>query len=520
MRSDVLPIRPSRVALLALPDRSFLLAASKAVVLHELHGKPHGDDPLLRRNWCLRSDGRTAFAAASLADGPEQGWLAVADGDAVEIWRLSASGYTAVPVIESVPPIRSEARELALGHYGELPLIALHEGSRVRVVGITDESLACSFELSNQRSGLAFDPLRSGRLAIGDGSDVRLLDVPTAVRQHRTVRRHDHDLRPVVGLAAARRGAPALLTRVWDNGIVVSRQAARGDRAGTELGFRAAHRVTAMSALWSDDHWTVAAASGRLVQVWQASENLTVSHSDGQVDIGRDAGEPVSSVSLVAGADGPQLFVPAGQQVLRFVRSGGGWVEQGSVSAAVMKIRSAAARTVEDRTWVLADCGQDLRLWESTVGGFVALGRRDVVVDRPPGAVLGTRYVDGEYVPLAAWTQGASVYLAQCRGGDWTTRSFRCKHGTPTALAFSGPSRQPLLLAFGGKVTVAVLDVAREDWCHKLTVPHRGLEVETADAVHDPAVGITLALRGRNGCDQILIPERLLRNALRKAGTR
>ncbi|ARF81989.1 peptidase C14 caspase catalytic subunit p20 [Kitasatospora aureofaciens] len=520
VRSDVLPIRPSRVALLALPDRSFLLAASKDVVLHELHGKPHGNDPLLRREWQLRTNGRSVFAAATLADGPEQGWLAVADGNAVKVWRLSVSGYTAVPVIESVPPIRSGARELALGHYGELPLIALHEGSTVRVFGITDTSFACSFELSNQRSGLAFDPLRSGRLAIGDGSEVRLLDVPTAVRQDRTVRRHDHDLRPAVGLAAARRGAPALLTRVWDNDIVLSRQAPRGGRGGTEIGFQAENRVTAVSALWSDDHWTVAAASGRRVQLWRLSEDLTCHRPDGQVDIGGDAGEPVPSLSLVAGTDGPQLFVPAGQQVLRFVRSGGTWLEHGSVSAAVMKIRSAAARTVEDRTWVLADCGQDLRLWESTASGFVALGRRDVVVDRPPGAVLGMRYADGEYLPLAAWTQGASVYLAQCQDGDWTTRSFRSKHGAPMALAFSGPSRQPLLLAFGGKVTVAVLDVAREDWCHELAVPHRGLEVETADAIYDTAVGITVVLRGRSGCDQILIPERQLRSALRKAGTR
>ncbi|MFD5746133.1 AAA family ATPase [Streptomyces sp. NPDC127033] len=514
-RSDVLPIRASRVALLGLRDRGFLLTAARTVTLHELHGKPAGEQPLVRWGRDLRAPGQTAFDAAALPDGDEHGWLAVADGDTAEVWRLSAPGYTTEPTVASRLTVRTAAREIALGHHGERPLLALHEGSTVRVLEITDPSCERSFELSSQRNGLAFDPLRTGRLAVGDGDEVRLLDVPAAAGHARAGRRRDHDQRPVVGLTAAGRGAPALLSRVWGNTVRVTRQDARAGATGAALALDHDDRVTAVSALWCEDHWTLAAASGRRVHLWRLAADLTGHERDGHLTLGGNRGEQVPGLGLVAADGGPELFVPVGRRVERFARAEGTWRRTGGVEAADVKVRGVGARTAGEHTWVLADCGDSLSLWRSTPDGFAAAGRRAAGVERPAGAVLGTGHLDGAYVPLVAWARGDYVHLARCADGHWTTDSSPSPHGTPTALAFAGPPRRPLLLAFGGEGTVAVRDVADGTWRDELAVPYRGLEVAAADAVHDTGPGITLALQGRGRCDQIRLPERLVRGAPR-----
>jgi hypothetical protein len=169
------------------------------------------------------------------------------------------------------------------------------------------------------------------------------------------------------------------------------------------------------------------------------------------------------------------------------------------------------------RTWVLADCVDALRLWESTGEGLVGAGGQRAAPDRPAGAALGARLVDGECLPLIAWTRAGAVHLAECEDGEWTTTGFAHAHGTPSALAFSGRARDPLLLVLGGARTASVRDVGREVWLDELTAPHRGLDVEAADAAFDARLGITLAVQGRVRCDQIRLPEPLIRSAVQAA---
>jgi hypothetical protein len=204
---------------------------------------------------------------------------------------------------------------------------------------------------------------------------------------------------------------------------------------------------------------------------------------------------------------------------MRFTRPDGTgrWHSSGEAVVPEVRIRAVHAHSAGGRTWVLADCVDALRLWESTEEGLVAAGGRRAAPDRPAGAALGAGLVDGELLPLIAWTRAGTVHLAECEEGDWTTTSFAHTHGTPAALAFSGRARNPLLLVLGGARTASVRDVGRGVWLDQLTAPHRGLDIEAADAAFDPGHGITLALQGRVRCDQITLPEPLIRSAVQAA---
>ncbi|MFJ3102874.1 peptidase C14 caspase catalytic subunit p20 [Streptomyces sp. NPDC086835] len=521
VRGTLLPVEAGRVALLGLRDRSFLLTAGRTVTVHELHSKLSGDEHWVRREWELDTLEGPAFAAAALAEGDDSGLLAVVDGEQVRVWRLFAEGYTATPRFTPELVAESASRDVALGLCGEMPLVALYEdhGSTVRVTGVTDSTFRCSFGLGSRRNGLAFDPSGSGRLAVGDGTEVRLLDVPAAVRAGREVRRRDHDERPVVRLTAGEPGAPALLTRVWGRDVHVTRQDAREGQVGAEAVLRHDARVTAVSSVRHGGQWVVAAVGGRRVQMWRLSDVPGDWERDGHVDLGGDAGDIAEGLELVSTADGLHVFVPDGRRVRRFTRPDGTgpWHSSGEAGVPEVRIRAVHAHSLGGRTWVLADCVDALRLWESTGEGLVGAGGQRAAPDRPAGAALGARLVDGECLPLIAWTRAGAVHLAECEEGEWTTTGFAHAHGTPSALAFSGRARDPLLLVLGGARTASVRDVGREVWLDELTAPHRGLDIEAADAAFDARLGITLAVQGRVRCDQISLPEPLIRSAVQAA---
>ncbi|MBT2401451.1 ATP-binding protein [Streptomyces sp. ISL-100] len=523
-RATLLAVPASRVALLGLRDRGFLLTAGTTVTLHELHGKLSGDEDWVRKTWDLGTLQAPAYAATALADGPDSGLLAVVDGEEARIWRLSAPGYAAAPRLtpEFVAP--SASRDAALGFHGDRPLVALREddGGTVRITGVTDSTFRCSFALGSPHDGMAFDPRRSGRLAVGDGDTVRLLDVPAAVRACHEVRRRQHDERPVVRLTAAEPGAPSLLARVWGHEVLVTRQHAREGRTGPEAVLRhdRGRRITAVAGLRHDGGWTVAVATGRRIHVWRLADDLGVCEPDGRIDLGGDDGDHAEGLGLVDTPDGPQLFVPDGRRVRRYAPVGppAAWQCTGEATVpGAVKVRAVHAHTAEGRTWALADCGDALLLWESTGRGLEPAGRHRAAPDRPAGAVLGAHLVAGEPLPLVAWGQGSMVHLAECEDGEWTTTAFPHAHGTPAALAFSGRTRRPLLLVLGGGRTVSVRDVRREAWLDELAVPYRGMDVEAADAAYDRGDGITLALQGRVRCDQIRLPEPLITSALRSS---
>ncbi|MFI6063213.1 hypothetical protein [Streptomyces sp. NPDC051286] len=509
IRHDVLPVRAEQVALLSLRDRCFLLTAGDTVTLHELNGKLYGDQDLVRSRWEVSAASGRRLAVSVLPEDAESGLIAVSeatsDGERVTVWRVTAQGHTAL-VVTRLRQYDSVARELALGRRGDLPLLALHEGHRVRVHSPTDDTVDAVLKLSSERSGLAFDPAGTGRLAVGDGDEVRVIDTVAlaAADVPPPPPRSESWPRPAIATDGS---GNVLLARAAGQQVLVGLHHPVRGRAGSGVVLPCGSRVTAVAALGQDDGWTVAAAAGRRVRVGRLDSSLTEHTEDSPVELGGDAGDSIPGLALVAGPSGaPWLFVPEGGRVVPFLRKGTGWAPQEAIEAAQIRVCDVAAHTASGRTWVAADCGHALTLWESTEqGGFTRLGQRPAQPDSRAGIALTCQYDDGELLPLVAWSEAGSGYLAEY-DGDSPVRRFS-SHGAPTALAFAGTLRRPLLLAFGGEGTVTVRDVVDRRWATELAVPYRGAAVHTANAVHIARHGLSMFLQGPDRCDQVRIPQ-------------
>ncbi|MFI2410939.1 AAA family ATPase [Streptomyces sp. NPDC018947] len=506
---DVLPVPTDRVALLSLRHRCFLLTAAGSLVLHELHGKLYGDRPLVRGDWEFHSVPDARYAAvAALAEDADHGYVAVAEAgaeeDAVVVWRVSAEGY-GPPDVVPVLRVASPAREIALGGHGGTPLLALHEGSRVRVRGVVGDTVDAVLRLAAPRGGLMFDPGGSGRLAVGDGDEVRVVDTVALTGAGSAARPGGGESWARIAVAEAPAGTCALVRAAGER-VLVGLHSPVGGRTGSGVGFSCGRRVTSVAALWHDGEWIVAAAAGRRVRVWRLREDLAEHREDDPVDLGGDVNEVVPALALVDGPkDGCLLFVPDDRRVVPYRRTGTSWTAQAAIEAAQVKVCDVAAHTVAGRTWVVADCGDTLALWQSTGNGFRRVGQRAAAPDQRVGIALTARYDDG-WVPLVAWREAGAAHLAEYDEGEWWARRLSGEHGPPAALVFAGTTRQPLLLAFGGAVTLAVRDVVQDTWLEELTVPCRGAEVHSANAVRG-AQGLTLFVQGRDRCDQVRIPQ-------------
>ncbi|MFG3196079.1 AAA family ATPase [Streptomyces sp. NPDC048208] len=520
VRHDVLSVPADRVALLALRDRCFLLTAADSLVLHELHGKLYADRPLVRdgREFHNAPDVRYC-AAAALAEDADHGFVAVAeagaDRDAVTVWRVSAPGH-GDPDIVRVARFDSPARQIALGKQGAVPLLALHEGRRVRVRSLTDDTVDAVLRLAAPRSGLAFDPTGTGRLAVGDGDEVRVVDTAALTGAGSAPQPVSGEAWPRIAVATASTGS-MLLARATGERVLLGVHTPLRGQAGTEVAFSRGQRVTAVSALWHDGAWLVAAAAGRRVRVWRLAEALTEWTEDDPVELDGDVNEIVPGLALVPAPEGGcLLFVPDGWRVVPYSRKGNAWTAQPAIDAAQVKVCDVAARTADGQTWVVANCGDALTLWQSTASGFRCVEQRAAAPDQRVGVVLTTRLDGGARVPLVAWTEAGTVRLAEYDDGEWSASRFSSPHGPPTALAFAGTARQPLLLAFGGTGTVTIRDVAGDARLDELAIPYRGTEVHAANAVHSPRHGLTLFVQGRDRCDQVRIPQDRLAAALRR----
>ncbi|MEU9593954.1 AAA family ATPase [Streptomyces sp. NPDC048193] len=515
---DVLTVPAGRVALLSLRSRCFLLTAADSLGLHELHGKLYGDRPLVRASWPFPSVRDARYAAvAALAEDADHGWVAVAesgaDEDAVVVWRVSAEGHGA-PEVVPVARVASPAREIALGRLGATPLLALHEGSRVRVRGVLDDTVDAVLRLAGPRGGLAFEPEGSGRLAVGDGDEVRVVDTAELIAAGSAPRPGHGESWARIAVAGAPAGTCLLVRAAGERVLAGLHDPVRG-LTGSVVGVPCGRRVTSVAALWHDDGWTVAAAAGRRVRVWRLREDLTEHAEDTTVELGGDVNEAVRALALAAGPDGGcLLFVPDGRCVVPYRRTGGSWTAQTAIEAAQVKVCDVAAHTAGGQTWVVADCGDTLTLWRSTGSGFRRAGQRAAAPDPGVGIALTARY-DDEWLPVLAWRESGAVHLAEHADDEWWARRFSGPHGPPVALVLTGTARQPLLLAFGGSSTVAVRDVAREVWLEELTIPYRGARVHTANAVRSPQ-GLTLFVQARDRCDQVRIPDDRLTGALRR----
>ncbi|MFJ2398127.1 AAA family ATPase [Streptomyces sp. NPDC087843] len=520
VRHDVLSVSADRVALLALRDRCFLLTAAGSLVLHELHGKLYADRPLVRdgREFHNAPDARYC-AAAALAEDADHGFVAVAeagtDRDTVTVWRVSAPGH-GDPDIVRVARFDSPARQIALGKQGAVLLLALHEGGRVRVRSLTDDTVDAVLRLAAPRGGLAFDPAGTGRLAVGDGDEVRVVDTAALNHAGSASQPLSGEAWPRIAVATASTGS-VLLVRATGARVLLGVHTPLRGQAGPEVAFSRGQRVTAVSALWHDGAWHVAAAAGRRVRLWRLAEDLTEWTEDDPVELGGDVNEIVPGLALVPAIEGGcRLFVPDGWRVVPYGRKDNAWTAQPAIDAAQVKVCEVAARTVDGQTWVVANCGDALTLWKSTASGFRCVEQRAAAPDQRVGVILTTRLDGGVRVPLLAWTEAGTVRLAEYNDGEWSASQFSSPHGPPTALAFAGTARQPLLLAFGGTGTVTMRDVAGEARLDELAIPYRGTEVQAANAVHSPRHGLTLFVQGRDRCDQVRIPQDRLAAALRR----
>ncbi|MFE4820567.1 AAA family ATPase [Streptomyces sp. NPDC056704] len=534
--ADVPGVAADRIALAALGGRRFLLVAHRGVTLWEVHPQaPHGSG-LLGDSWVLSGEGAPAYATAALPDGESRTWLAVADGQTATVWRLSAPVGTLAPGSSSArrPPdweetltVDTTARGITLGHLADQPLIALHEGATIRVRGILDTALACSFELSSPREpeALAFDPAGSGLLAAGDGPDVRLLDVASALRAVRRARRRGHYQRALVALAASGEpDGPTLLCQVWGGDVLVGLQPESRPGAGVQTLLHHEESVAAVRALWHHDHWIVAVAAGRQVRIWRLSAQLDERKQDNPLELEDDPGVPVPGLGLTSAGDAVRLFVPERGEVTCWeipretAGARAGRRRAGAVYAGVTVMWSCASAMRDGRTWLVTHAGDGFRLWESTPDGLAAasgiLGAGTVTVD----AVLGEYHVDEQSVPLVAWAEGERVRIAEWTGRRWKPTDLTVPRPGPAALRFSGTPDRPLLLVCGGTHTLSVWDMRNGVWVDELAVPYRGFDVETADAVSTaPAGGITLALQGSRRCDLIEVrPDALPRPVTRR----
>ncbi|MEU9375385.1 ATP-binding protein [Streptomyces sp. NPDC048255] len=506
--ADVSDAAAGRIALLHLDGRSFLLLAGTEVTVRELHPKARGGSGLLGGSWVLREGGRPVYAAGALPDATGGGaWLAAADGQTVTVWRLTLTlgpdGTAPAGPRWGIPlTLVSKARGLALGRLGALPAIALHEGGAVRIRVLDEAALECSFPLRSQREpeALAFDPGGSGLVAAGDGPDVRLLDAASAVRAGRRARRRAHHERPVVALAAGP-GEAALLCRAWGGEVLVGLTA--GPDAGADpVVLPHEHAVTAVRALWDAGQWVVAVAAGRRTHLWRLAAGLGTYEQGEPLELGGDPGAKVPGIGLTAADGAVRLFVPVGGGVKCWTATGTHGREAGSAHAGIL-VCGLAARTMRDgSTWVVTDVGDRYRLWRATDDGLAAAGAAEVWQPTAP-AVLGEYLVDGESIPLLAWAEGPLVQLAECTGRRWKRTTVQAGAPGPTALAFSGGPERPLLLTGGGERSLTVWDVRHGAWLPELTVPYRGMDVATLEAVFDEERGITLALQALQRCDLI-----------------
>ncbi|WP_405638825.1 peptidase C14 caspase catalytic subunit p20 [Streptomyces uncialis] len=530
--AEVSPAPAGRIALCRLGGRGFLLLADRRTTLRELLPRARGGGPLLGRAWPLADGGRPVYAAAALtdpetegADGTEEGgadggtvgaeggpgaWLAAADGVSVTVWRLSLPGSgdeDGAPHREALPPLSSNARGLALGRLGGRPVIALHEGGSIRVRGLRDDTLECVFPLRSQRDpeALAFDPGGSGLVAVGDGPDVRLLDVASAVRAGSRGRRRDHHERPVPALAAGPRpDSPLLLCRAWGREVVVGTVGGRTQPV-EPVTLRHDEPVTAVRAVWDGTRWAVAVAAGRQVRLWRLSPDLTECHGTAPAGLGGDPRSRVPSLGLTADGAGLSLFAPAGGTILcrRMSTAAGapdGWGPERTVRAGLL-VCGLTARTLGDGgTWVAADLGERLVLWRATADGLVRAGTTGLLRPTAP-VVLGEHTEDGESVPLLAWAEEGTVKVTEWAGGRWRTESVSVGTARVSALAFTGSGRRPLLLVAGGARPLAVWDVRRGDWVPEAAVPYRGPDVTAVESVPDGEEAVTVALQSSQRCD-------------------
>ncbi|MFI6121646.1 peptidase C14 caspase catalytic subunit p20 [Streptomyces sp. NPDC051064] len=501
-----------QLAALALGTRMFVLTAgAERVELFEVGRTRHGGDGLRA---CRTDPGVSlaapAMAATAFAVSPREGFLAVADGTAVYVWRCEAvSGPE--PVLEYVTTYPSNARGLAFGRYGDEVLLAGYEEVAVRIWSVGRSGREATLVLNAPREGaVAFEPGGQGLLAVADGPYIRVVDVVPAMEAGYGIQRRPSNERPVLALAGAP-GGPPLLCRAWHDRIRISRPM-QGDPAAlpaTELAHDG-RTVTAVAAVRAADGWTVAAAAGRTVRLWRLDDSLSViTHRD--IPLGGDAGQPARALSLVGGpaALTLRLSVADGRRLVRHevpadVSSAGITVRELRTDRGFCGIDTRVLR--DGSYWMAGDLSDQLRVWTE---GEHGLEQRVLLTAGPSCLALGELYDDEDdaSMPVMAWADHGSVYVKDCSGDESIHPPERLPGDFPdvTSLVFAGPVERPVLLLCTPERVSRAWDVWSRKWLDGPGIPTRGYEVHAVRTAMDPE-GLVMALQGEDRCDLIRLP--------------
>ncbi|MGW1542135.1 peptidase C14 caspase catalytic subunit p20 [Streptomyces sp. NPDC002309] len=523
--TDIRAMDVQRLAALRLQSRLFVLAAGSRAELFEVDRGIRGADGLLDARTDLGGLDAPALAATAIsgtgngsrAEGARgeavHGWIAVADGHHVRVWRCETdpAAPLAPPTVRLVRQLASPARGLAFGRHGDDLLLAGYEAVTVRVWDVEGpRRREAAFQLAAPRDGaMAFEPGGQGLLAVADGPDIRMLDVAAALRAgHGTLRRPGNQ-RPAVALAQAPQGAP-LLCRTWGDDVLVSRPAPGAAASAPVTVLTHRKPVTAVGAVHAAGGWVVVAAAERTVRMWRLSEDLSV---EARHDLGLegDAGERVPALGLAVDPAAARLriCVPDGGRIVHAdmpVDASGGW-RTGTPTWAGLHCCGIDARVMRDGTyWLAADLSDELRLWRHGEGRPRV--EHPITSVRPAHLALGERYdpEDEESFPVLAWVDGG-VYVKDCSAGlGLAPRRLPGESGKVTGLAFAGSPERPVLLVCDERTALRAWDVAARRWLHEDGVPWRGYGVLAVDAALDPE-GLVVALQGNDRCDLIRLPQ-------------
>ncbi|MFJ5546612.1 peptidase C14 caspase catalytic subunit p20 [Streptomyces sp. NPDC093225] len=563
--ADITPSDTERLAALTLGRRLFVLTAGRRAALREVdrdggRGRRGAAEPLGEER-DLGELAAPALAAAAVADpspaapapagpsagsapsgacavpapsgsatsvppGPSagtatpvtrSGWLAVADGTRVRLWRCRTDdgAPTAPPDLHEVRSFDSPAHGLAFGRYGDRLLLAVHERLTVRVLDLSDPEREARFRIDAPRDeAMAFEPRGQGVLAVADGPDIRMLEVGSALSSGHGMPRRAHDQRPQVALAAAPEGPP-LLCRVWGERILLSRPDRAAPATGPAEVLGHAAPVTAVRAVRCGDGWAVAAAARRTVRLWLLAADLTV-RARHDLELGGDPGDRVPSLGLAVDPAAGRLHVyaPDRQRIehAELTLGTGRTLRRGEPVPAGLRSCALDARVMHDGTSLLAaDLGDELLLWEHRDGRLVNGPRVPLpgrgADDAATRVALGELYDadDEESFPLLAWVDGGVVKIAEFAFGSEKRQTLRGAVRGVTALVFAGPPERPLLLVCDERRAPGVWDVRAQTWLHGDGVPPRGYAVRAADAAAD-GEGLVVALQGDHRCDLIRLP--------------
>ncbi|MFF1960083.1 AAA family ATPase [Streptomyces sp. NPDC058220] len=516
LRHALIPVRARRVTLLPLADRHFLLAGGHdTVTLHEFAWRPREGDSPLGPETLLAQDVEPVLAVAAVVQGDNGAWLAAADGIHVRVWRLTAEGY-GQPVVEHALEIESGARGIAVGHAGDTPLLAIQEQGRIRVRRIADQHPYFSFSAGDQHASLAFDPEGTGRLAVADGSAVRVLQTTPGQAGGDGARGRPHRERVIVHLATGDDGRH-LLCRVSHRTVLLTLHRSNDSREAAAPLVLDGHpkQVTAVSALRTGACWTVASVTGGTVHIWRVADDLKAPVKEDEFDMGADPGESVSAVGVAVVGGQMLAFAPLGQELRCWATAAGQTRQWRPVSPMSLQggasIDWTGSVSANGRTWLAANGVTSIGLWElSRLDGSPVV--RTVRTPLQAQAVAVGGHLEGtEFVPLLAWlSSDGRVRVARCDRSRPEGDKLKGDFSQATSLVFTGGRRRPLLLVCGGGSTaVAIWDVVGKRWLSPGDVPDRGYQVERAAAAFDDS-GITLMLQGRNRCDQLFLGRKRL----------